>query len=272
MSNLRAVWLIATATFYRRRLSLLIFAGAAAFFHGLVAVSFPAIGGTAAVESVVTTFPEGLRQLLKIAPNLQGGFALPDYLAFSWFHPVFLGLGAAFVVGRATEALAGEIERGAVYLTLSRPVARWALVVGKALEMYVGTAALAWAGWLGLVIGLWLTPLGELPLGRYALIALEAALLFGALGGGALLISAVCSRTSTAGGLGSAWTLIAFLLDVIPAVANSPLAVLNPWHYYFPQELLNSGRIDPLAIFVFSSWIILSTAAAVWLFQRRDLN
>ncbi|MCA9981086.1 MAG: ABC transporter permease, partial [Anaerolineales bacterium] len=92
---------------------------------------------------VVSTFPDGLRQLLKIAPNLQAGFGLADYLAFTWLHPVFLGLGAALVVGRAADALAGQVETGHVYLVLSRPVPRWALVWGKGLEMVVATAVLA---------------------------------------------------------------------------------------------------------------------------------
>lgn len=270
-SPFRAAMLTALTAFRRQWLSLLIFAGTVAFFHALVVVSFPAIGGIDAVESVITTFPEGLRTLLKIAPNLQGGFALPDYLAFSWFHPVFLGLGSAFVVTRATNALAAEVETGSIYLRLSRPVPRWAFVLGKAFELYLGAAVLAFSGWLGLALGYWLTPLPPLDLGRYMLIATEAFLLFGALGGGGLMISAGMSRTATAGGVGSAWTLFAFLLDVLPAVVNSPLAVLNPWHHYFPQQTLNTGGVDGVGVLVLVGWMVGSVVGAVWIFGRRDL-
>jgi hypothetical protein len=148
------VWLILRGTLRRKRVSLFWFAVGAGAFHWLVAASFPAVGGSAAVTSVVRTLPEGLRTLLKLAPNLQAGFGVQDYLAFTWMHPLFIGLGAAFVVGRATDALAGEVERGSIYLVLSRPVARWSFVLGKALEMALGAGAIALAGWVGLALGL----------------------------------------------------------------------------------------------------------------------
>lgn len=271
MANLAATWYIARATLRRKGLSLLAFAGGVACFQALVAVSFPAIGGMEAVTSVVETFPEGLRNLLKLAPNLQAGFGLRDYLAFTWIHPVFLGLCAAFVVSRAADGLAGEIERGSVYLLLSRPVARWALVLGKAAEMMLGAGVLALAGWLGLVLGVWLAGLGPLPLERYALVALLAWLLFTALGGSALVISSVSSRADTAAGLGTAFTLVAFVLDVIPAVANSPVAWLNPWHHYFPQQVAAGNAAEPLGVVVPLLWAVVSVALAALLFGRRDL-
>lgn len=264
------VALIFASTLRRKRWSLLWFALAVAAFHWLVAVSFPAIGGMAAVTSVVRTFPDGLRTLLKLAPNLQAGFGVQDYLAFTWMHPLFIGLGAAFVVARATDALAGAIERGAIYLLLSRPLRRWSWVVGKALEMMAGAGVIALAGWLGLALGAQTLPYA-LPLGNYLLAALMAWLLFGALGGGALLIASFFSRTSPAGGLAIAWTLISFVLDVIPAVANSPLGWLNPWHAYFPQEIVATGRVDPVGVVVMVGWLVGGVVGAVWSFGRRDL-
>lgn len=271
ISGLRSAGTIARSTLRRKRGSLLAFAGGAAFFQALVAVSFPAIGGMEVVTSVIQTFPEGLRNLLKLAPNLQAGFGLLDYLAFTWLHPVFLGLGAAFVVSRASDGLAGEIERGGVYLTLSRPVPRWAFVVGKALEMFMGAGFFVLLSWVGMVLGMAIAGLGPLPLGRFFLVALTAWPLFGALGAGALVISSVLSRGGLAGGLGTAWTLIAFVLDVIPAVANSAVARLNPWHHYFPQEIVATGQLPVAGLIVMLAWCVGGTAAAVALFHRRDL-
>lgn len=271
VSGWRSTMLITRSTIRRKRGSLLAFAGGAAFFQALVAVSFPAIGGMDAVTSVIQTFPEGLRNLLKLAPNLQAGFGLVDYLAFTWLHPVFLGLGAAFVVSRASDGIAGEIERGGVYLTLSRPVPRWAYVLGKALEMFLGAGFFVLLSWLGMVLGIAIAGLGPLPLDGFFLVALMAWPLFGALGAGALIISSVLSRGGLAGGLGTAWTLIAFVLDVIPAVANSPIAWLNPWHHYFPQEIIATGRLPVGGVLILLAWCVVGTAVAVILFNRRDL-
>jgi ABC-2 type transport system permease protein len=274
MHDLGDVALIFRGTLRRKRLSLLSFALAAGAFHWLVAASFPAIGGTAAVTSVVRTFPAGLRSLLKLAPNLQAGFGVQDYLAFTWMHPLFIGLGAAFVVSRATDGLAGEIERGSIYLLLSRPVRRWTFVTGKALEMVVGAGAIALAGWLGLALGVQALPpalSAALPLQNYLLAALAAWLIFAALGGGAFLLAACFSRTAPSAGLGSAWTLVAFVLDVIPLVAASPLAWLNPWHHYFPQAVVAAGQLDPLGVAVLLAWTAGGIAAAAAIFGHRDL-
>ncbi len=266
-----AVLTITWATLRNKRGSLLAFALAAGFFHWLVAVSFPAIGGIATVQSTVQTFPPGLRTLLKLAPNLQAGFGVQDYLAFSWFHPLFLGLGSAFVVTRATDALAGAVETGSAYLLLSRPVARWSLVIGKLGELLIGAGLIVLVAWCGLWVGAVTTLDVVLPFGRYLLVAGTAWLLFGALGAGALWISSRTGRTDLAGGFGSAWTLIAFILDVIPQVANSPFGLLNPWHYYFPQAVVATGRVDLLGVAVLIGWVVLGGGGAIVSFGRRDL-
>lgn len=271
MRNLSAVYHIARATLRRKWVSLLAFAGGLAAFQALVVVSFPAIGGMAAVSSVVETFPGGLRQLLKLAPNLQAGFGLQDYLAFTWIHPLFLGLVAAFVVSRAADALAGDVERGAIYLLLSRPVPRWALVLGRALEMFVGVGILMAASWLGLALAVWLTGLEGVALGRFALVALVAWPLFAALGSVALAISSAGSRAAVAAGVGTAVTLIAFVLDVIPPLAASPLGPLNPWHHYFPQEIVARGALDAAALLILLLWLIVGLSVAIVVFGRRDL-
>ena len=40
------------------------------------------------------------------------------------------------------------------------------------------------------------------------------------------------------------------VLDVIPAVADSRLGYLNPWHHYYPQELVAGGRVDPIGLLI----------------------
>lgn len=267
-----AILNIAAATFLSKRGSLIAFGLSMAAFQYIIVASYPAIGGAAAVEGVVRTFPPGLRRLLKIVPNLQAGFGLRDYVALGFFHPVFLGLGSAFVVGRATDALAGQVERGSIYLLLSRPVPRWALVVGKAVELGVGAGLLAMLAWLGTAVGVWTTSLPEpLQLDRYLQVAFAAWALFAALGAGALVISSCGSRTGWVVGLGSAWTLISFVLDVLPLTAEPPLALINPWHHYDPQGLAATGTMDSVGLVVLLVWSICGTALAPAVFARRDL-
>jgi len=271
MSRLGDIALVFWGTLRRKRLSLFLFAFSAAAFHWLVAVSFPAIGGMEAVTSVVRTFPDELRTLLKLAPNLQAGFGVRDYLAFTWIHPLFIGLGAAFVVSRATGGLTTEIERGSIYLVLSRPMRRSSFVLGKAAEMVFGAGVITLAAWVGLVVGVQWLP-HELPLGNYLLAASMAWLLFAALGGGAFLLASYFSRSTMSDAIGAAWTIIAFVLDVIPRVAASSLAWINPWHHYFPQETVATGTIDPVGVVILLVWWLSGVGSAVFVFGRRDLT
>jgi ABC-type transport system involved in multi-copper enzyme maturation permease subunit len=273
MTNFIAILTIARATLRQKRTSLAAFAIATGLFTYIVAASYPAIGGAAAVEGVVGTFPPGLRRLLRIAPNLQAGFGLVNYLALSFFHPVFLGFGAAFVVGRATDGLAGQIERGTVYHLLSRPVQRWTLVLGKMGELSLGAGLLALGGWLGTAIGVWTTALPQaVPLARYFVVAVMAWLLFAALGAGALLVSSLGNNTGRVVGLGSAWTLVSFVLDVLPAVADSPVGGLNPWRHYDPQAIVATGTVPIVGVVVLLGWIVGGTALACAVWARRDLG
>lgn len=266
---------IFSATLHRNWLSTLLFSLGIGFFHWLVVVSFPAIGGIDAVQNVVQTFPNGLRTLLRIAPNLQAGFGLVEYLALSWFHPFFLGFGSAFVVQRATNAIASQIEGGAFYLLLSRPISRWSVLLGKALELLFSAGILCLIGWLALWLGAQLLPrsaaASSLPFSRYALVALIAWLLFAALGSGALIVSSLCSRKASADGIGATWAIGAFLLDLVPFVAESPIGWLNPWHHYFPQEIVMSGSVSMASVGLLVGWIVVGIGVAGMVFVRRDL-
>jgi ABC-type transport system involved in multi-copper enzyme maturation permease subunit len=95
--------------------------------------------------------------------------------------------------------------------------------------------------------------------------------LFTALGGGALLISSLSSRATVAGGLGAAWTLLSFVADVVPAFGNSPLAWLNPWHHYYPQEILNQNQLPWFSFIYLWLFYLLTLVLATWFFNRRDL-
>ena len=66
-------------------------------------------------------------------------------------------------------------------------------------------------------------------------------------------------------------TILAFVLDVIPLVAASPLAWINPWHHYFPQEIVATGRVDPSGLLVLLVWLVGGSVAAVVIFGHRDL-
>jgi len=268
--ELRAAWEITRSTLRRRRASLLTFAGVAAAFHFITAVALPLVGGMESVKSTLESYSPGIRQLLKISPTLVE-YSVQDHFAFTWLHPFFIGLCAAFVVSRSAEALAGEIESGAVYLVLSRPLPRWALVVGHVGEVGVGLAVILLSSWLGLIVGIQVAGLDPLPWGRYGVLVVTAWCLFMALAAVALVVSSVASRVGIATALGTIWTLATYVLDVLPIGAKSPLAWLNPWHHYFPPDIIGGQSMGWAGLSILLGWTGVAVLASTALYGRRDL-
>lgn len=271
MGDLGIAWQMTWATLQRRRASLLVFAGIAAGFHFITAVGLPAVGGMESVKGMLEGYSPTVRQLLKIDPTLQAEYGLEQHFAITWLHPFFIGLCAIFVVGRAAEALAGDIESGSVYLVLCRPVARWTLVLGRVGEIGAGLAAILLASWLALAAGVWVAGFEPLPAGRYAVLTLTAWCLFMALSGVALVVSSIASRVGVAVALGTLWTLVSYVLDVLPAATASALAALNPWHHYFPPAIVAGQPVGWTGFAVLAAWTIAATLTAMALFGRRDL-
>ena len=271
MSDLRAAWQITLATLQQRRGSLLTFAGIAAAFHFITAVALELVGGMESVQSSLKSYSPGIQQLLKISPDLQTEYGLQDHFAITWLHPFFIGLCAIYVVGRSAEALAKDIETGAVYLLLSRPIPRWTYALGRVGEVGVGMAVILLLSWFGLVVGVRLAGLEPLPVDRFAVLVVTAWCLFMALSAVALIVSSVASRTGIAVAIGTIWTLVTYVLDVIPVTAESSLAWLNPWHHYFPPSIIAGDSVGWSSLLILLAWTVGATWTAMALFTRRDL-
>jgi ABC-2 type transport system permease protein len=254
--------------------SLFFFAAGMFLFQFVSAVTFPSIGGTRNVQAVFEALGPDMQRLLKLAPNLQAGFGPANYLAFGYFHPVFLGLGSAFVVSRASDAIAGDIERGTVLFILSRPVLRQNLLLGKTLEMLLSLLLVVFVAIPGTYLGVLLADPGEpVPLERFWLVGLNACALFLALGGVALVISALSSSAARVAGWATAFALLAFTADFLSALpVVNLIGFLSPFRFYDPQALVANGEIPWAGLAVLSGTALVGYFLAAFLFKRRDIR
>ncbi|HYF63982.1 MAG TPA: ABC transporter permease subunit [Herpetosiphonaceae bacterium] len=266
MADWRRIFLLARFSLRRNRGATLAFALSLGLFQATLIWGYGFIGGGATVRTVVDTLSPELRRALKIVPSLQGGFGPREYVALGLYHPVYLGLGAAYVVSRAADGLAGAVERGTAWLILARPVSRAALVAGEALAIALGAALVVTSGLGGLLLGLATADLGpDLPLVGYAQAAAASWLLFAALGMLALLAAAASFRAGSAAGLGSALALGGFVLDLLPWTGGPPLSLVNPWHWYDPPAIIQRGWSWPAAGMLGAIGLAsLAGAVAVW--------
>ncbi len=252
---------------------MLSFAAGMALFEFITAVTFPSIGGTGTVRTVFESLGPDMQRLLKIAPNLQVGFSPRNYLAFGYFHPVFLGLGSAFVVSRASDAVAGDIERGTILFTLSRPLSRGSLLFGKWAELALSLFLVVAGAVLGTFSGVALVNLGEpIPMLPFVYIGLNAYALFLALGGVALILSAVSSAAAQVAGWATAFALLAFTADFLSSIpVVSVLGFISPFRFYDPQAIMSGGEIPTLRLVVWVGVAGLGYLVDLFLFERRDI-
>ncbi len=265
--------IIFTKTLVRGQISILAFAAGMALFEFVTAVTFPSIGGTGTARTVFESLGPDMQRLLKLAPNLQAGFGPRNYLAFGYFHPVFLGLGSAFVVSRASDAVAGDIERGTILFLLSRPVSRRTLLLGKTAEIVVSLLLVVAGSVAGTALGITLVDLGEaINLWPFVLIGLNAYALFLALAGVTLIISALNNSAAAVAGWATAFALLAFTADFLSGLpVLNLLGILSPFRFYDPQTIVASGYLPLANIMVLLLTFLVGFILAWQLFERRDI-
>lgn len=145
-------WGLLRTTFYRSRVTLgLCLALAAAFEWFFVHVT-GVIQDRIGILGILGTFPKGL---LKLIGAEQIDLTSPlGMLSLGYIHPLpWLAL-LTWIIGRASDAIAGEIERGTMDLLLAQPVARIKVFLTHAIVICTGLILIGSAMWLGTCLGL----------------------------------------------------------------------------------------------------------------------
>ena len=241
--------------------------GLAALAAWLGAV-FPILAESDAFAGFIENLPPALLAAAGIdsAVYLTGAGFLSAYL-FSMFAPLLM---LVFTIGAATAETAAEERGGLLDMVLSAPVSRTRVLLEKAAA--VGLAALAPAGVLtgallasNAVFGMSLTAAGVAAAG------LALWLLGACFGAAALLAAAVTGRPAAAGGAAGLLAFLAWFVESFSGLYPwlGALAAASPFTWYSaPAPLLEGLGAGHL-------WLAASTAAltaaAAWVFRRRDL-
>jgi ABC-2 type transport system permease protein len=186
-------------------------------------------------------------------------------LSIGYVHPLMQTVFCIWAVGRASGAIAGEIDRGTMELLLAQPVPRWRVVLAHFVVDLLTIPVLCLSLWGGTWLGVWLVgpievqqeSLKKLPFAvpidpealRLRPEALGPALvnvgaLIFAVAGITMLISA-CGRFRWRV-LGGAvlLTLVQFVINVVGQLWDvvTPLRPLSVFYYYQPQAIILSNR------------------------------
>ncbi|MBI4282823.1 MAG: ABC transporter permease subunit [Chloroflexi bacterium] len=224
-------------------------------------------------EEFIRQLPRGIQAFLKTQGELLPALGPEGYLAVGYRHPIYIVIPAAFSIAAAS-ALAREIEKGTVFLLLARPLPRFHLVLAKGAGLLLGLAALVGMALAGTALGVAISDLDQpVRLSRFFLVSCNAFLLFLSIGGYAFLISALSREGSRAIVLATGLT-VAFFFEDFVADLWEPLEFLGPWsifHYYNPTSIVQQGAMPWNHALVLLGVASGGYAAAIAVFQRRDI-
>jgi ABC-2 type transport system permease protein len=231
-----------------------------------------------------------------------------DVLSIGYVHPLVQTILCIWAVGRASGAVAGEIDRGTIELLLAQPLARWRLILAHLCVDLVTIPLLCLALWGGTWLGVWLVgpiqanapdveglpikltvdpeKLRLFPEAVGPSLVNVAALVF-AVSGYTMWLSSAGRFRGRVLGVAVVVTLVQFLVNLIGQMWDA-LAFLRPltvFYYYQPQQIVlhNVWTVDfsvwndgqPLVyvpgVAVLFAVGALGYAGALWTFNRRDL-
>lgn len=196
-----------------------------------------------------------------------GGYA-------TWKYGPTVLIMALWPIVTASRMMRGDEERGLLDSLLALPLARGRVALQKLAALW--TALLA----MGLLVGLFayagsLTVNADFGLGDSLLFGLDLSLACGVFGSLALLIAQFTQEQRAASGITGGLLLVSIMVDMVHRVfpGTEWLSRLSPVYYYnLSKPLVPSYGTDPVALGVLAALCVLLSAAAIWLFVRRDIG
>jgi polyether ionophore transport system permease protein len=196
-----------------------------------------------------------------------GGYA-------TWKYGLTILVVCIWPILASTGMLRGEEERGSLDVLLSLPRGRMRVAVEKAAALWTALVG------MGVVVGLLtyasgLKVQGDIGFGSALMFGLNLSFICAVFGGIGLLVSQFTQERRTAAGITSGVLLVFIVMDAMHRVAPSALWLsrLSPVYYYnLSKPLVPGYSADVVGILVMVALSVVLTAAAVWLFVRRDVG
>jgi ABC-2 type transport system permease protein len=194
-------------------------------------------------------------------------------LAIGYVHPFIYFLYILFIFLAVSQTVMSGISSGTIGFLLSRPVSRTRIFLNMTIIIFTGLALLVLSSYLATSLGVMVFSGGGMSTGPFLPIAANLFLLMFFIGGYIAVIAAV-SHSSRSMYTRSGILIFAFYLINLVTPLWKPLkyiAVINPFNYFNPLEILSGRKLSLIAGFaVFFLSVALYTAASR-MFNRRDI-
>ena len=211
----------------------------------------------------------------KSVSNLLGG---GDYGTITgWFRSEIAAIYGPLVIGAlaitgASATTAGEEEDRIMGLVLAHPIRRPRLIAAKAAAIAVVVLVIAFATWIGLIVGVAVGG-GGITLAHITALAVQLAFFGFATGAVAIALGAGTGRRSLATGVAAAVGIVGWLINSFAPLVGAIdwLKYISPFYYYAGHDPLTQG-VDILGIIVLGAVSLVLTALGMIGIERRDLR
>lgn len=239
-----------------------------------------AVGLTAVIVAVGALFPAVGHTIGKLdvptsVANLLGG---ADYGTITgWYRSEIASVYgplviAALAITGATAATAGEEEDRILALILAHPIRRSRLLLAKAAAIALIVLIVAFAVWIGFVVGVALAG-GGISLAHMTALAVQLACFGFAAGAVGLALGAGTGSRSFANGLAAGIVVLGWLVNSFAPLVGAIawLKYLTLFYYYAGHDPLTRG-VGLAGLVVLGLVTVVLIAAAIVSFERRDLR
>jgi ABC-2 type transport system permease protein len=173
-----------------------------------------------------------------------------DFMTIAYVHPLVLTILSIWAIGRAANAIAGEIDRGTMELLLAQPIQRTQILLAHLAVDLIVFPTLCAAIWIGTYCGTWWMGLqtAEHEMRRVDPFRFPPALfcVFGllfAVSGITMWISSMGRSRALVWGWAVSIFLVMFLVNVLGQIWNEGLEWMRPltvYYHYLPQDMIKS--------------------------------
>ena len=263
-------WNLLRGTLHQRRWSLFWFSLGLAVYSWMMDWFWPQLGEGETYEELVEAIPEEMLALFgdaEVGLTTLGGYFHNEYLGLMW-----VVIAGTATVMYATRSLSTEIGSGTMELLLAQPISRVSLVLTRILGLLI---------WVGAISAATVGPIRvfgpmydiDLPAETYLKLWSACTLFLLAFGGIAFLFSSIArdggKPAAATGGLLLGMWIMNFLAQVSDlADAFAPMNLLSYWE---PGRIINDGTLSADTVWVYASVAVVTLAASVVWFSRRDV-
>ena len=179
---------------------------------------------------------------------------------------------AAVAITGAGATIAGEEEDRILALVLAYPLRRPTLVLSKAVAIGVSVLLIAFAIWVGLIVGV-LAAGGGISAAHMAALALQLAFYGLASGAVAVALAGATGRRSFSVGVASAVAIVGWLINSFAPLVSSLswLRYLSLFYYYNDHDPLANG-VGIAGLVVLAVVAVVLTLIGMVAIGRRDLR